>query len=422
MKPSKKLPGQPVITQYVARQPIFDAAKGVFAYELLYRDSSNNAFPVGMSDEKATSRLFFNTLMLVGIEKLTANHRAFINLSTDALLDDFPKLLKPETAVIEIVERAVNITAIARRVQALKKEGYIFALDDYDGDIKWEPLLALVDYIKIEVDEAIIKTNMRVKKLKRNYPKCKVIVERIETHEQFLTLKGAGCDYFQGFFFSRPEMLTYNSVDPSKVTVFDLLKCTSKDSLCFEEIHQRVARDIGITARILKLANARSGNSNLVITSISQAVVYLGEDTIRQFVRVLALSDLGIDKPTELTKYALIRARLMELILSEQNVELAQQGYLVGLFSMLDAILDIELSVIVKEFALDVAINNALLAHTGVLGDCLLLAKAIQEKDWVIASYKLKQVNPQISIEKVYSFVLESMLYSDDVIEVVAGD
>ena len=231
-----------------------------------------------------------------------------------------------------------------------------------------------------------------------------------------------GCDYFQGFFFSRPEMLTYNSVDPSKATVFDLLKLTSKDSLCFDEIHQRVARDIGITARILKLANARSGNSNLTITSISQAVVYLGEDRIRQFVRVLALSDLGIDKPTELTKYALIRARLMELILSGQSVELAQQGYLVGLFSMLDAILDIELSVIVKEFALDTAINDALLARTGVLGDCLLLAKAIQEKDWVIASNKLKQVNPQISIENVYNFVLESRLYSDDIIEAIAEE
>ncbi|KDC55471.1 EAL and HDOD domain-containing protein [Pseudoalteromonas sp. S3431] len=409
----------PTLTQYVARQPIFNAEKEVFAYELLYRNSSNNAFPVGTSDEHATSRLFFNTLMLVGAEKLTAHQLAFINLSTDALLDDFPKLLNPEMTVIEIVERTVNIDEVAKRVTSLKKEGYTFALDDYDGDAKWEPLLALVSYIKIEADEPIIKTNMHVKKLKRKYPHCKIIVERIETHEQFKVLKTAGCDLFQGFFFARPEMLTYSGIDPSKVTVFDLLKSTSKESLCFEEIHQRVARDVGITTRILKLANARSGNSNLVITSISQAVVYLGEDVIRQFVRVLALSDLGIDKPTELTKFALVRARLIELILTEESRDLAQQGYLVGLFSMLDAILDIELNSIVKEFTLNKDITDALLYGSGVLGDCLILAKAIENKNWSLVDTTLKEINPQLPIEKLYNFVLESMLYSDDVIEVV---
>ena len=165
----------PSITQYVARQPIFNIEKELFAYELLYRNSPNNAFPVGTSDQHATSRLFFNTLMLVGPEKLTAHQLAFINLSTDALLDDFPKLLNPETTVIEIVERAVNIAAVANRVRALKKDGYIFALDDYDGDAKWEPLLALVSYIKIEADEPIIKTTIWVKKLKRNYPHCKYV-------------------------------------------------------------------------------------------------------------------------------------------------------------------------------------------------------------------------------------------------------
>ncbi|WP_282130242.1 EAL and HDOD domain-containing protein [Pseudoalteromonas aliena] len=419
MKVSNTPNSTPSITQYVARQPIFNIEKELFAYELLYRNSPNNAFPVGTSDQHATSRLFFNTLMLVGPEKLTAHQLAFINLSTDALLDDFPKLLNPETTVIEIVERAVNIAAVANRVRALKKDGYIFALDDYDGDAKWEPLLALVSYIKIEADEPIIKTTIWVKKLKRNYPHCKIIVERIETHQQFILLKAAGCDYFQGFFFSQPEMISYSGVDPSKASVFDLLKSVSKASLCFEEIHQRVAKDIGITTRILKLANARSGNASLVITSISQAVVYLGEDVIRQFVRVLALSDLGIDKPTELTKFALVRARLMELILSESDKELAEKAYLVGLFSMLDAILDIELKVIVEEFTLDESISAALLVGAGALGDCLLLVKAIEGQDWSLVDSTLQQINSQLSIEELYNFILESMLYSDDVIEVM---
>ena len=188
------------ITQFVARQPIFDIDQNVFSYELLYRDSANNAFPVGTSDVHATSRLFFNALMLVGLDRLTAHHLAFINLSSETILDNFPKLLLPENSVIEIVERTGNIPAVAERVQELKKEGYVFALDDYDGDPKWEPLLAHVDYIKIEIDDPVIKTNMRIKKIKRANPHAKIIVERIETHEQFNVLKLAGCDLFQGFF------------------------------------------------------------------------------------------------------------------------------------------------------------------------------------------------------------------------------
>ncbi|MGO2130582.1 MAG: EAL and HDOD domain-containing protein [Pseudoalteromonas prydzensis] len=405
-----------LVTQYIARQPIFNADTGIYAYELLYRDSSNNAFPVGTTDGQATGRLFFNALMLIGISKLTANQRAFINLSSDALLDDFPKLLQPDSAVIEIVERAGNIDKVTNRVTALKKDGYIFALDDYDGDDKWEPLLHLVDYIKLEVEAPIIKTNMLLKKLKRRFPDVKIIVERIETHEQFMILKNAGCDYFQGFFFARPEMLTYHNVEPSKFAVFDLLRCTSRQDLNFDEVHQRVAKDVGLTARILKLVNARSSNQNLVITSISQAVIYLGEDAIRQFVRVLALSELGVDKPSELTKLGLIRAQFMLLILEPGGKEMAERGYLVGLMSVLDAILNMELDVIAKEFCLGDDLSSALLSFNGMLGTTLQLARAVEDDNWPFAVKLLETIRPASEIDTVYNAMFAARQYGDEVL------
>ncbi|MGO3300610.1 MAG: diguanylate phosphodiesterase, partial [Pseudoalteromonas sp.] len=109
-----------VVTQYIARQPIFDAEQNLYAYELLYRDSTDNAFPMGTTDGQATGRLFFNALMLIGLEKLVANYPAFINFSSDALLEGFPKLLQPSNTVIEIVERADKIAEVAKRVKALK--------------------------------------------------------------------------------------------------------------------------------------------------------------------------------------------------------------------------------------------------------------------------------------------------------------
>ncbi|WP_404341396.1 EAL and HDOD domain-containing protein [Pseudoalteromonas mariniglutinosa] len=403
------------LTQYIARQPIFNADKSLYAYELLYRESTDNVFPVGTSDGQATARLFFNALLLMGMDKLTGHQRAFINLSSDALLDDFPKLLQPHSAVIEIVERADEIPELATRVASLKKEGYVFALDDYDGDEKWQPLLALVDYIKLEVDEPIIKTNMMIKKLKRQFPTVTIIVERVESNQQFNQLKAAGCDLFQGFFFARPEMLSYGNVEPSKLAVFDLLHCTARKNLDFEEVQQRVARDIGLTARVVKLANARSGNLNLTIKSISQAVIYLGEDAIRQFVRVLALSELGSDKPTELTKLGLTRAKFMASMLIPGGKELAEQGYLVGLMSVLDAILDMELAVIAKEFSLGAELSSALLDFNGMLGGALQLARAVEEERWLLAKELLNTIRPASAMDVVFSAMFNAREYADDV-------
>ncbi|WP_247664831.1 HDOD domain-containing protein [Pseudoalteromonas sp. MMG010] len=408
------------INQYIARQAIFNADKSVYAYELLYRDSSKNSFPIGTSDELATSRVFLNSLMFIGVERLTANKPTFVNLSTDSLLAETPKVLEPKSVVIEIVERTDNIAQVVKSVSKLKKEGYIFALDDYDGDPKWEPLLSLVNFIKLEIDETTVKTVMQLKLLKHNYPHIKVIVERIETYKQFKQLKAAGCMYFQGYFFARPEMLSSTRLDPSKTTVFELLSCTAKSDLCFEEIHQKVSRDISVTARILKLANARLGKNNLVITSIPQAVVFLGEDAIRQFVRILAISELGSNKPVELTKLALTRAKLLSLLLGDDH-NLSQQGYLVGLLSLLDAMLDLDLEMIVSELGLDKRIANALLLSQGKLGECLALVRAIEADSADVTNLLLNKAQGALADDVFNEYILESIFYADEIIESMAS-
>ncbi len=301
--------------QYIARQAILRPDQEVFAYELLYRDSDNNAFPIGVSDGQATGRMFFNSLMFIGVDRLAAGQLAFINLSDESLLQELPSLLAPQKIVVEIVERSKNIPSLVNTVTKLTERGYRFALDDYDGTSKWDPLLPLMEFVKIEVEQPIIKTNMTVKKLKRQYPDIKVIVERIETKEEFEIIKSSGADFFQGFFFAKPEMLNHGNVEPSKMVVFQLLQATARKSLCFKEIQTRVSKDLSLTARLLKLANAKAGEDRLEIKSISQAVVYLGEDAIRQFVKVLALSELGSDKPSELTRMGLTRAKFVETFL-----------------------------------------------------------------------------------------------------------
>jgi EAL and modified HD-GYP domain-containing signal transduction protein len=405
--------------QYIARQAILDVHQELYAYELLYRDSNNNAFPMGVSDGQATGRMFFNSLMFVGLERLAAGHRAFINVSDESLFQELPKLLKPENLVVEIVERSQNIPELVKTVVALKKKGYRFALDDYDGNVKWQPLIEHVDYIKLEIEQPIIKTTMMIKKLKRANPDIRIIVERIETQEHFHFVKSAGADYFQGFFFAKPEMLNHGNIEPSKFIVFDLLRCTAKADLCFKEVQERVAKDLSLTARVLKLANAKAGENKIEMKSISQAVVYLGEDAIRQFVRVLALSELGVDKPTELTKMGLMRAKFMQLFLEPGGDDMAEQGYLIGLMSVLDAVLDVELSTIISEFSLDNELSSALLSYQGLLGGALRLTVEIERNDWQEARMILKAIRPATKTKYLYGLAMESRDYADEVFSVV---
>ncbi|WP_394224916.1 EAL and HDOD domain-containing protein [Pseudoalteromonas spongiae] len=409
------------VTQFIARQAILDANKQIFAYELLYRDSDNNAFPVGVTDEQATGRVFFNSLILVGKDKLVANHCAFINLSDTTLLQEIPRLITPDNLVLEIVERSQNIEELLEIVKSLRKQHYKFALDDYDKDPRWEPLLPHMSYVKLELEQPIIKTTTLVKKLKRLYPKLKIVVERIETYDEFEYLKGAGVDLFQGYFFAKPEMLTYGNVEPSKLVVFDLLKSTTQPNLNFKEIESKIAKDLSLTARVLKLVNARSGLDKQEMKSISQAVVYLGEDTLRQFIRVLALSDLGVDKPSELTKFGLMRARFMSLFLAPGGNDMAEEGYLIGLMSILGAVLDMDLNTVISEFSLDSNSSGALLNYDGLLGGALKIAMAIEENNWQAAEVILAEVRPATPISSIFELAEQSRTYADDVYAVVSG-
>ncbi|ASD68412.1 EAL and HDOD domain-containing protein [Pseudoalteromonas piscicida] len=408
--------------QYIARQAILRPDQEVFAYELLYRDSDNNAFPVGVSDGQATGRMFFNSLMFIGVERLAAGQLAFINLSDESLLQELPSLLAPQKLVVEIVERSKNIPSLVNTVTKLIEKGYRFALDDYDGTSKWDPLLPLMEFVKIEVEQPIIKTNMAVKKLKRQYPDIKIIVERIETKEEFEIIKSSGADFFQGFFFAKPEMLNHGNVEPSKMVVFQLLQATAKKSLCFKEIQTRVSKDLSLTARLLKLANAKAGEDRLEIKSISQAVVYLGEDAIRQFVKILALSELGSDKPSELTRMGLTRAKFVETFLMPGGEEMSETGYLLGLMSILDVILDVELSVIAAEFSLDDSLSSALLSYQGLLGGALRLAFEIERNDWREAELILQAIRPATPTNYLYDMALSSRAYADEILSIVAGD
>jgi len=399
--------------QFIARQPIFDNQKNIFAYELLYRDSEANFFPQHLTDCQATGRMFFDAILLHGLDKLTNNHTAFINLSTSALILELPNLIASDQAVIEIVERTEELEDVTHFVSDMKKQGYTFALDDYDGDEKWQVVLEQVDYIKLEVEEPLMRTLLQTKKLKRKYPKTKIVVERIEDYDTFKQLADAGVDYFQGYFFSKPEMMSLKNISPTKLVVLELLKLASQSDLDFTSVQQKVAIDLSLTARVLKLANGVCGNTQ--ISSLSQAIIYLGEDLVRQLITVLALSELGQDKPSELTKLGLVRAKFINLRLEGQNNQLLNAGYLVGLVSVLDAVLDKHIDYIISDFKLSDVCKDGLLGNDSLIGDALKLCKAIELDDWQLIERQLQKEG--VNANQLALSYTKALFYADDILD-----
>ena len=205
------------------------------------------------------------------------------------------------------------------------------------------------------------------------------------------------------------------------MAVLELLSCTAQTALNFDQIQQRVAKDIALTARILRLVNARTSSTQQTIRSISQAVIYLGEDAIRQFVRVLALSELGNDKPQELTKLGLTRAKFISLMLEPAGKELSEQGYLVGLLSVLDAILDVKLDAVVKEFSLGAELTSALVKFDGMQGASLQLVIAMEKEQWQTATKLLKIIRPAANMDIVYRAMYDARAYADNVFDTLAS-
>ncbi|MCG7567301.1 HDOD domain-containing protein [Pseudoalteromonas sp. CnMc7-15] len=405
--------------QYVARQALFSSSGELVAYELLYRDSPQNCFPQGMGDSKATGRMFFDLILLQGLEKVSAGLPAFLNLATDALLEQIPQLLPKDNTVIEIVERSRGVSELVHVVSALKKKGYRFALDDYDQDPKWQPLLELVDYIKIEMEPKLISTVMLIKKLRMVYPQAQIIVERIETPEQAKAVVGAGVDLLQGYFFAKPAMLEFKNISPAKRVIIELLQLTMSAEIDFKEIAKRISVDVSLTARILRMANGLSG-TRANISSLQQAVTYLGEQSIRRFIRVLALGELGAQKPAELTKLGLMRAQLIAELVSPAGKAMVEQGYLLGLLSVLDAVLDVSLENLAKEFSLDGALSGALLNAKGMLGQALNLAYACEQCQWPLAEEILQTIRPASEPQVLYAALSQSRIYCDKTMELLS--
>ncbi|KZY50501.1 MULTISPECIES: EAL and HDOD domain-containing protein [unclassified Oleiphilus] len=380
----------------LARQPIYDRSKTVTGYELLFRSECDT--PISSFDGNlATSRVLLNLFTESDISSITNNLPAYVNFTAELLHN--PPLFNPDTVVIEVLENIEITDKVVSSLKKLKQRGFTLALDDFIMDERYQRILPLVDIIKLELPEMDDdELQATIKNLKQH--DVTLLAEKIETPEQFKRCHELGCDLFQGYFLSKPEIIKGKKIAAGKMAIINLISEIQAPEIDMDGLTSIISRDPALSFKLLKLINSAAFKRSNTIDSIHKAVTLLGIDKIKSWASLLALSKLD-DKPEALHYMALVRALMCERLSEYIEPSLKDQFYTVGLLSCLDAFFDQSLSDIVSHISLAPGINDALTLLKGNAGLALSTTIAFEQSEWqkldwtALAKFELnaKQIN-----------------------------
>jgi c-di-GMP-related signal transduction protein len=393
---------------FVARQPIFRANKKLFAYELLFRSGMSNAFP-GIDGGTATSSLLSTSFFTVGIERISGGKLVFINFTEQLLVRGTPTMFPPNQVVVEILEDVQPTNEVISACQALDKKGYTLALDDFVFHNNLQPLIKIAKIIKIDFRlTPITEITTILSQLKGN--NCKFLAEKIETHEEFMEAKVLGFSYFQGYFFAKPEILKNKDISPSQLTIMQLICEINRAEFHLKKLEQLINQDVSISYKLINYLNSAYFGRLQPVSSIKQAIAYLGERGIRMFISLIATSRLVDNKPDELLRTSAIRAKFLEQIAIELEMD-SGEFFMLGLFSLLDAMLDNSMEYLVGQLPLTAQMSEALVQKSGTLAPYLRLTESFEICNWSELENQLEVM--KISSAKLQDFYLNAVRLAD---------
>ena len=397
---------------YAARQPILDKEKKLVGYELLFRDGVDNVFP-DIDGDEATSRLIEGSQFNFGLEDLTDNKPAYINFTLETLQEGYPLLLGKEQVVVEILETIQPGKRLLALVKDLKERGYTLALDDYIHQPVWRHFYPYIDMIKIDFLTTDKESIEAVIEAIKPHPHIKLLAEKVETYEKYQLALEMGFSYFQGFFFSKPEMVQSKTLPPSEMALAELLYETSSIDLNLRKITEVFERDVNLSYKLLRYSNSAAFKRRAEISTIKQALIVLGSEEIKRFLSLLFAAQVSADKPAELIRLSLTRARFAELLaISHGKLRDTGMAFLTGMMSLMDAILDEDMPSVMNKLPLTNEIKDALLKDEGLLATYLNLVKFYQQANWE----KAKEIQQQLGLkpEEVPDAYHDALSWSND--------
>ena len=352
---------------YVARQPILDKRLNTFGYELLFRDGPDNFFPE-IDEDAASSALISNSFLGIGIEQLTGGKKAFINFTRNLLLKHVPCLFSPTILFSEVVETIEPDEDLLAAITQMQQNGCHFALDDFIFHEKFEPLMHFAAIVKIDIRQTPLKEAKKLIDQLADRP-TKFLAEKVETKEEYREALDIGFSYFQGYFFSKPEIIKRRSIAPSKIRLLQIIGELNRGvDADVNRLEDLIKSDVSLSYRLLQYMNSAFYHLPNKITSIRGAIVYLGLIEVRKLVTLLATAKLADSKPNELIRTSVLRAKLCELAGQTGGYQGdLSELFLLGLFSLMDAILDTEMELIINQLPLSKQLKLALINKEGDL-------------------------------------------------------
>jgi len=393
----------------VARQPIFDRNMSVYAYELLYR-SEDGIYDPQKDGDAQTGEVIFNTLVCMGIDEMLGGKKAFVNFTKDTIMNDLPRLFSTEVLVVELLEDIVPDPDFLKQCVDLKESGYDLALDDFVSSYEYEDMVEMVQIIKVDF-KLTVESERQAIIDKYHDRKVVFLAEKVETQEEYDRAKDMGFDLFQGFFFSKPVLVSGQDVKPFPSTLALVLKELAEDEPSYGKLESILKHDFSMTFKLLKLVNSPAFYSRNRITSIRHALTMLGFKEIQKICALMLLRDVGMDQPKELIRLSLIRARMCETIARESSLkERAPEAFLLGLFSSMDRIMNRKMEDLIADLPLEDDISDALLNHRSPFLPLIYMVKEYEKGDFMGAHYLIKHFN--IGFVKVQEAYVEALKWT----------
>ena len=372
---------------YLARQPIFDRERRVFGYELLFRSSERNEFDGGTDATQAGSSVILHSLFsTIGAEQILNGKRGFFNFDRELLREQSAMLLPKDRVVIEVLETVKPDPEVVALCGILKDRGYCIALDDFVYSPEYDPLIELAEIIKIDVLVTPLEEQRRLVTRYRDRG-IRMLAEKIETPEVFKEALALGYTYFQGYFFARPAVMRGKELPGLKPIYLRILRELNRPRLNVEVLETVLRQDVSLMYRLLRYLSSPLFGFQPQVESMSQALMLIGEESLRKWFSLAVLSDLAGDKPPELVTSALLRAFFCEAM-AAGTPGLAGRGgdlFLTGLFSRLDAFLDCPLATAISGIPLPRDVAAALTGangNAGPLSPVLKTVCAYEAGDW----------------------------------------
>jgi len=371
---------------FVARQPLFNRMEQVTGYEVLYRNNEVNAYPP-VNGDHATADVIVNSFLNIGIDKLADGKPCFINFTENLLEWRLATYFKPSDLVIEILESVKPSQKIIDICKELKQLGYKIALDKYNLDYNNQfamDLLLISDMVKIDFQETTDMKRNQLECIAKFYQK-EMVAEKLESEEEYLEAMQKGYHYFQGYYFSRPAIVSAHDVPTYVHTYLEILELIKEDSPDLDLITILIERDISLSFKLLKLLNTSELGFKRKVTSIRQAIDYIGILELQKWLYILAVreNNSGNGISQEVMKNCLIRSKMCEYIAKLLPARL-ESGcfFLIGMCSLMDVILDIPLENVLSQLPLDENITSAFTGEDTIYRNVLNLVIAAETANW----------------------------------------